>query len=134
MTIHNGDKSKIFGELWLDEKGKAHFVCHNKGLNFPETLNTFIKFRNLLDRQIKDRDKCPYGDAVKQNLELLALPNRNPLFYNDKEHLGGVRIRKVRTFYECLKAKPDLVKLPRIRTEMVRRTTWLLKLECNVNL
>lgn len=50
----------IFGELWLDEEGAAHFLCHTKDDDFLKTKAALEKFVALLQKQLANAAECPF--------------------------------------------------------------------------
>jgi uncharacterized protein (UPF0216 family) len=58
------DTSRPYGELYLDQKGEAHFICHILGQDFKAAEEDIWKFVELLQRQIKHRSECPYNKDV----------------------------------------------------------------------
>jgi hypothetical protein len=58
-------KSELFGELWLDERGEPHFVCHIKGHDYPKARAGIEKFIALLKEQIKNEQQCPFFQEQK---------------------------------------------------------------------
>lgn len=66
-----GEQRQLFGELWIDNEGEAHFVCHTKNDDFPATKAAFEKFIALLQRQIQDEKECPFYTTAPPNDEAL---------------------------------------------------------------
>lgn len=56
--------ARLWGELFLDATGEAHFICHTKDENFPATKAAFEKFIALLQRQIANERECPFYAAA----------------------------------------------------------------------
>jgi hypothetical protein len=56
------DKSKaeLFGELYLDEHGQPHFICHIRGEDYGKARDGIEKFIALLQEQIKNERQCPF--------------------------------------------------------------------------
>lgn len=50
----------IFGELYLDAKGEAHFICHDKGDDFLATKEALLKFIALLQEKVNSEKNCPF--------------------------------------------------------------------------
>ena len=55
------ESSKLYGELYIDPKGKAHFMCHSIKQNFEDTEIAIKKFIKLLQEQVEEKDKCPFN-------------------------------------------------------------------------
>jgi len=55
------DLDQAYGELYIDEDGDAHFVCHTHTENFAETEIAIRKFMALFQKQLDGRDKCPFA-------------------------------------------------------------------------
>lgn len=47
------------GELWIDDAGEAHFLCHTVGDDFAYTKKAIEKFIAVLQRQIDNEELCP---------------------------------------------------------------------------
>lgn len=56
--------SRIWGELLLDDKGEAHFICHTKDDDFLATKIALGKFIELLQRQVTNEAECPFFTAT----------------------------------------------------------------------
>ena len=49
------------GELYIDEHGEAHFICHTPGeMGFHEARAGLLKFIKLLQSQVDEQRKCPH--------------------------------------------------------------------------
>lgn len=52
---------KIWGELYIDEKGKAHLDCHiHSSVTFQEALDAFTKWVELLQSKVHQQEECPF--------------------------------------------------------------------------
>lgn len=61
------EQRKIWGELYLDDEGKAHFDCHiHSSVKFGEAEAALIKFIWLLQEQIDRKAECPLHIREKQ--------------------------------------------------------------------
>lgn len=53
-------KKKIWGELYVDDEGKAHLDCHiHSSVTFHEAHEALVKFVGLLQDQIDRKGECP---------------------------------------------------------------------------
>ena len=51
----------LFGELYLDDDGEAHFICHTPGdMSFSEAHNGLQKFIDLLESKFEKQKECPH--------------------------------------------------------------------------
>ncbi len=51
---------KIWGEIYIDEQGKANLDCHiHNSVGFDEAQGALLKFIELLQDQIERREECP---------------------------------------------------------------------------
>ena len=54
------EKRKIWGELYIDDAGKAHLDCHiHSSVKFGEAEAALVKFIELLQDQIDRKSECP---------------------------------------------------------------------------
>lgn len=52
----------IQGEFSIDfETNGLNFTCHTQNVTFTEVENALIKLRDELERQIKNKNKCPFS-------------------------------------------------------------------------
>ena len=59
-TNPNPRTDKLWGELWLDAEGEAHFLCHTPGeRTFDETREGLTQFRDLIQDQLDRERECP---------------------------------------------------------------------------
>lgn len=54
------------GELWIDEAGEAHFLCHTVGDDFTGTRTAIEKFIAVLQRQLDNEARCPLFAAGEE--------------------------------------------------------------------
>ena len=47
------------------ENGKLQFVCNTHGVEFPEVLEAITALRDECQRQIDNKDKCPFHKKDK---------------------------------------------------------------------
>ena len=59
---HHFDQAKPFGELYVDNNGEPHFICHTSDTDFEGTKDVLIKFVALLQDKIDREDECPYKE------------------------------------------------------------------------
>ena len=53
-------KKRIWGELYIDEEGKAHLDCHiHSSVTFEEAHTALVKFVGLLQDTIDRGGECP---------------------------------------------------------------------------
>ncbi len=57
--------AKLWGELYIDAHGEAHFICHTKDDDFLATKDAIKKFIALLQGQLDNEKKCPFFQAEK---------------------------------------------------------------------
>lgn len=55
----------LYGELYLDANGKAHWVVHTKDTDFRATEIAIEKFIALLQDQIDRKEECPFNPDHK---------------------------------------------------------------------
>lgn len=60
MSAPRDVTTKLWGELFLDDQGNAHFICHTKDDDFLATRVAFHKFIDLLQSQITVQQRCPF--------------------------------------------------------------------------
>ena len=54
----------LHGELYLDENGEAHFICHTPAnMTFKESRMGLVKFIAILQNQVVNQEECPYYEA-----------------------------------------------------------------------
>lgn len=54
-------ESQLFGELYLDDDGEAHFVCHTDGaMSFEQAREGLEKFITILQDQMERQQECPF--------------------------------------------------------------------------
>jgi len=54
------EQRKIWGELYIDEDGKAHLDCHiHNSVKFEQAEDALVKFVDLLQDQIDRKTECP---------------------------------------------------------------------------
>ena len=54
------DITQPHGELYIDTKGKAHFICHTHGEEFRQTEAALGKFIALMQHTLDNAIDCPY--------------------------------------------------------------------------
>jgi hypothetical protein len=54
------DSYQLFGELYIDKEGEAHFICHTKNDDFKQTKVAIQKFIVLLQGQLDREKQCPF--------------------------------------------------------------------------
>ena len=55
----------LHGELYLDDEGEAHFICHTPGnMPFDEVRAALAKFIELLEDQVDRQAECPYFAGI----------------------------------------------------------------------
>lgn len=64
QLVDQPDGRVLFGELWLDAEGEAHFICHTKDEDFLKTKTAFEKFIAILQRQIAKERECPFYQSA----------------------------------------------------------------------
>ena len=53
--------NQLRGELYIDESGEAHFVCHTPAtVGFIEAREGLTKFVELLQDKIDNQQQCPH--------------------------------------------------------------------------
>ena len=56
----------LHGELYVDDEGEAHFVCHTPGdMPFDEARAGLSKFVKLLQDKLDAQAECPYFPTRK---------------------------------------------------------------------
>lgn len=56
----------LHGELYLDEDGKAHFICHTPGkMGYHEAKAGLIKFIAVLQDTVDRERECPHYRSNK---------------------------------------------------------------------
>ena len=54
------EQRKIWGELYIDDDGKAHLDCHShNSVTFGEAEAALVKFVGLLQDQLDRKSECP---------------------------------------------------------------------------
>lgn len=52
--------STLFGELWIDDKGEPHFICHISDEDYLRVRSGIEKFIALLQEQLNNEKQCPF--------------------------------------------------------------------------
>ena len=51
----------LHGELYLDSRGKPHFICHTPAdMTFEEAKTGLLRFIALLQNKVDEQKECPY--------------------------------------------------------------------------
>lgn len=54
----------LHGELYLDEDGEAHFICHTPGdMSFQDARIALLKFIVVLKDQYNRQQECPHYEG-----------------------------------------------------------------------
>jgi hypothetical protein len=67
---------RLYGELYLDAEGEAHFICHTKDDDFQATRRALKKFIALLQDQLDRERECPFFKPLlwrERRIRLLLL-------------------------------------------------------------
>ncbi len=72
-AIPTSARSRPHGELYLDDDGKVHFLCHTPGnVSFIQLRDAFEKFIEHFQNQLARQSECPFH-IVDQPVEVLEV-------------------------------------------------------------